>query len=510
MYYPKKQIMKFLILLAIVFIFSLHTLTAQLPYILLDTKSDHKYPIEVIVIAPDNKTMLSGDEGGNLFYWELSTMQVIAKIKAHSKTVNSILFNSKGDKFVTAGDDGKVKVYDFKTRALLQTFTAPYDRVNFGVLTPDDQTVYFGGYALYSVDQFTGLLKANMSDPTRVKTVYQTSGISANYGITDGILDYTQEFIMFSMGYGVMIWDYKKDKLVDALWTGYYVNNITSIPNWVYGWCDGKIVRWKWNGTQYKFDRMITTANTNGKGYSRIVFNSDRSIFLSGDESQRVQVYKTGTMGLQQVLAGHTDVVRTFQFWNHDSIILTGGYDGKLKIWGFPKPEIDSTETAFENKDTVNNNPQVIELKDTTDINEIKTTKTEKPKVEYTENNIPLLVDDRKVEKQGDFTVSQLEFEIEVWDNSVYDGDIISLNINGSWVLENYEVTKTPYRIKIKILPYTNNYLILYAHNLGKIQPNTAAVAVIEPNGKHRRLVIKSDLQRCGALNFTYKPENAQ
>lgn len=502
--------MKFSALFTFAFIFFLNTLTAQQPYVLLDTKSDHKYPVEVIVIAPDNKTMLSGDEGGNVFYWDLSTMQVIAKIKAHSKTVNSILFNSKGDKFVTAGDDGKVKVYDFKTRALLQTFTAPYDRVNFGVLTPDDQAVYFGGYALYSFGQFTGLVKALMSNPSRVITVYEPSNFSTSYGITDGILDYSGNFLMFSMGYGVMIWDYKKDKLVDALWTGYYVNNITSIPNWVYGWCDGKIVRWKWNGTQYKFDRMITTANTNGKGYSRIVFNSDRSIFLSGDESRRVQIYKTETMGLQQVLAGHTDVVRTFQFWNHDSIILTGGYDGKLKIWGFPKPEIDSTETLIENKDTVNNNLQVKELKDTTAINEIKTTESEKPKIKYTENNIPLLVDGRKVEKQGDFSVSQLEFEIEVWDNSVNDGDTISLNINGNWVLENYEVTKTPIRIKIKILPNTNNYLILYAHNLGKIHPNTAAVAVIEPNGKRRRLIIKSDLQSCGALNITYKPKDVQ
>lgn len=507
--------MKFSALFTVTFLLLINSIVAQQPYVLLDTKHDHKYPVEVMVIAPDNQTMLSGDGGGYVYYWDLKTMQVIAKIKAHSNTVNSILFNTKGDKFVTAGDDGKAKIYDFKNRTLLQSFTAPYDRVNFAVLTPDDQTLYFGGYALYSTYQFTGLLKAKVSSPTQVSTVYQPSGVSTNYGITDGILDYSEKYILFSMGYGVMIWDYKSDRLVDALWTGYYVNNITSLPNWVYGWCDGKIVRWKWNGTQYKFDRMITTANTNGKGYSRIVFNSDRSIFLSGDESRRVQVYKTETMSLQQVLAGHTDVVRTFQFWNNDSIILTGGYDGKIKTWGFPKPEKDTTETIAENnteekKDTVSTVQEIIEKKDTATTVEIKTQEPEKPKVEYTENNIPLQVDGRKVEKQGEFVVSQLEFEIEVWDNSVYDEDIISLNINGNWVLENYEVTKTPHRIKIKILPNTNNYLILFAHNLGKIHPNTAAVAVIEPDGKRRRLVIKSDLGVCGALNFTYSPKTAQ
>ncbi|MCX7744928.1 MAG: hypothetical protein N2167_10240 [Flavobacteriales bacterium] len=507
--------MKFSILFTAVCLLVIYAINAQQPYVLLDTKQEHKYPVEVIVIAPDQQTMLSGDGGGYVYYWDLNTMKVIAKIKAHSSTVNSILFNTKGDKFVTSGDDGKAKIYDFKTRTQLQSFTAPYDRVNFAVLTPDDQTLYFGGYALYSTHQFTGLLKAKVSNPMQVSTVYQPSGVSTTYGITDGILDYSQKYILFSMGYGVMLWDYKSDRLVDALWTGYYVNNITSLPNWIYGWCDGKIVRWKWNGTQYKFDRMITTANTNGRGYSRIVFNSDRSIFLSGDESRRVQIYKTETMSLQQVLAGHSDVVRTFQFWNNDSIILTGGYDGKIKIWGFPKPEKDTIETNIdpiieEKNDTISAVQEIIEKKDTLTTVEIKTQEPEKPKVEYAENNIPLQVDGRKVEKQGDFVVSQLEFEIEVWDNSVYDGDIISLNINGNWVLENYEVTKTPHRIKIKILPNTNNYLILFAHNLGKIHPNTAAVAVIDPDGKRRRLTVKSDLGTCGALNFTYSPKQNQ
>lgn len=74
-------------------------------------------------------------------------------------------------------------------------------------------------------------------------------------------------------------------------------------------------------------------------------------------------------------------------------------------------------------------------------------------------------------------------------------------------MLEEYEVTKEKKRVKIKVLPNTNNYLILYAHNLGRIHPNTAAIAVIEPNGSKRRLTIASDLDKCGALNFQYMPD---
>lgn len=487
--------------LILFFLFAEAFVFSQQPYVLLDTKTDHSSSVEIIVISPDGKYMLSGDAAGFVFIWDLSSMQVIQKIRAHQRSVNSILFNTKGDKFVTSGDDGKVKVFALSSLNLLYTISAPYDRINFAVLTPDDKDVYFGGYAIQSSGLFTGLLKASLSNTANVKTIYSPNTLTTNYGITDGVLDFSNQYIMFSMGYGVMIWDYRMDNLVDALWTGFYVNNITSIKDWIYGWCDGRVIRWKWDGSQYKFNKSISVANTDGRGYSRIVFNSDKSLFLSGDESERVSIYNAESMTLQQVLLGHKDIVRSFQFWNNDSIIFTAGYDHAIKIWSIPKSEKDSLQTDINtNIDTIVDSPIIIDT--------LTQVKDNRPNVVFSDNNIPTDVGGRTVQKVGDFTVSQEEFEIEIWDNSVYDGDTISLNINGEWVLENYEVTKEKKRIKIKVLPNTNNYLILYAHNLGRISPNTAAIAVIEPNGSKRRLTITSDLEKCGALNFQYKPEN--
>lgn len=125
----------------------------------------------------------------------------------------------------------------------------------------------------------------------------------------------------------------------------------------------------------------------------------------------------------------------------------------------------------------------------------------------FTDGNIPVKIKDRDVVLQNTITVSSTEFEIEIWDASVPDGDSISLNLNGKWILENYEVVKNKIRLKVKISPKNpNNYLILYALNLGEISPNTAAVAVII-NGKEQKLTLKSDMKSSGALNFTYKPD---
>lgn len=125
----------------------------------------------------------------------------------------------------------------------------------------------------------------------------------------------------------------------------------------------------------------------------------------------------------------------------------------------------------------------------------------------FTDGNVPLKIKNRDVVLQNTITVNSTEFEIEIWDQSMPDGDSISLNLNGKWILESYEVVKNKLKLKVKISPKNpNNYLILYALNLGEFSPNTAAVAVLV-GGKEYKLTLKSDMKSSGALNFTYKPD---
>lgn len=151
---------------------------------------------------------------------------------------------------------------------------------------------------------------------------------------------------------------------------------------------------------------------------------------------------------------------------------------------------------------------EVFEPEKFTDTLKVDSAQTfESPDVIFTDGNIPVKIKDRSVNLQSTVTVTKPEFEIEIWDKSVADGDSISLNLNGNWILENYEVVKLKLRMKVTINPDSpNNYLILYAHNLGEISPNTAAVSVLI-DGKEYKLTLTSDLSSSGALNFIYDPE---
>ena len=80
----------------------------------------------------------------------------------------------------------------------------------------------------------------------------------------------------------------------------------------------------------------------------------------------------------------------------------------------------------------------------------------------------------------------------------------MSLFFNGKWVLDHYGVTKKKHPIQLNLVPNTNNYLVLFANNIGKSPPNTAAIEFDDGNSK-RFFNLSSDLKSCSAINFYYK-----
>jgi len=113
-------------------------------------------------------------------------------------------------------------------------------------------------------------------------------------------------------------------------------------------------------------------------------------------------------------------------------------------------------------------------------------------------------VKDREIEVQDSIIVRSSEITIEVWDEETIDRDSISINFNGKWVLKNYELKKNKKIIKINLENY-DNYLMIYALNLGQIKPNTAAVLISDGN-KEKLITLKSDFSKNGTILVKYLP----
>lgn len=116
-----------------------------------------------------------------------------------------------------------------------------------------------------------------------------------------------------------------------------------------------------------------------------------------------------------------------------------------------------------------------------------------------------LAIDVIRVEPKYSLEVKSRDLKISVWDHNQVDGDIISLKVGEQWLITEYELIRAR-----KTVPYTftgfNTTIILYAHNLGQIPPNTAAVA-IDDGHEVQTISLESDLENSEAIEIIYTGE---
>ena len=78
---------------------------------------------------------------------------------------------------------------------------------------------------------------------------------------------------------------------------------------------------------------------------------------------------------------------------------------------------------------------------------------------------------------------NQSVFTINLWDNASEDGDIVSVYLNGFWLIENHSLLNagTDFNFSTSLLNNGANDLVVFALNEGSSGPNTVSIAI---NGK--------------------------
>lgn len=112
---------------------------------------------------------------------------------------------------------------------------------------------------------------------------------------------------------------------------------------------------------------------------------------------------------------------------------------------------------------------------------------------------------DRAIKNGKSITVRATTLKIEVYDDADEDGDMISLNFNGTWLIKNYQIRNRAKVLSVKIDPKSPfNFIITFAHNLGKLAPNTTAL-LIDDGKKKQKILLKSDLQTSDVVYLEYE-----
>lgn len=71
--------------------------------------------------------------------------------------------------------------------------------------------------------------------------------------------------------------------------------------------------------------------------------------------------------------------------------------------------------------------------------------------------------------------VDSKEIRLFIYDDASQDGDIISINVNQEWVIENRMITNDGEYVTLDLEPNNVNFIMFYAVNEGDSSPNTLA-----------------------------------
>jgi len=112
-------------------------------------------------------------------------------------------------------------------------------------------------------------------------------------------------------------------------------------------------------------------------------------------------------------------------------------------------------------------------------------------------------VEEIKVEESKEVVLNNRKLTISIWDDDLLDQDTVSVRIGDEWILTDYEVKREKKVIQYTLKGFSSD-LVMYAHNMGLIPPNTAAIEVNDGKNKYR-FKMKADLTSSQSVKFRYQ-----
>jgi hypothetical protein len=104
--------------------------------------------------------------------------------------------------------------------------------------------------------------------------------------------------------------------------------------------------------------------------------------------------------------------------------------------------------------------------------------------------------------EKGTLQVKNRKLTISVWDHNTIDGDIVSLKLGPEWILTEYELQAAKYTFQTTLLGFSQD-LILYAHNVGMVPPNTVSISVFDGIST-QRITLESNMETSESIKIAY------
>ncbi len=113
-----------------------------------------------------------------------------------------------------------------------------------------------------------------------------------------------------------------------------------------------------------------------------------------------------------------------------------------------------------------------------------------------------IAIDSVIVFEKGNILVKNRKLVISVWDHNTIDGDIVSLKLGDDWILTQYELTAQKKVIDVTLIGFGED-LVLYAHNVGMVPPNTVTISIFDGLST-QKVSLESNMETSESIKIVY------
>lgn len=303
-----------------------------LPKAHIHTWTGHTKGISAIRLFPKSShLLLSCGMDAKIKIWEVyNERRCVRTYTGHRQAVRDIDFNARGERFVSAGYDRYLKLWDTETGSVVSRFTSrkvPYC-VKFH---PDYNKQHL--FVCGTSD------KKILCWDTRSGEIVQEYDRHLGAVNTITFVDENRRFVTTSDDKSMRVWEW--DIPVDMKYiadpTMHSMPSVTLAPNGKWLACqslDNKIVIFS-AINRFKMNRKKTFEGHMVSGYAcGLDFSPDMSYLVSGDGDGKVYIWDWKTTKLYKKWQAHEGVCIS-TLWNpkESSKVITAGWDGLIKYW---------------------------------------------------------------------------------------------------------------------------------------------------------------------------------
>ena len=102
----------------------------------------HDEAVEIAVVSPDGRRILSGSVDKTLILWDRETAQPIRRLRGHTAAVRAVAISPDGRRAVSGGEDKVVRLWDLETGETIREFRGHTEWVFSVAFSPDGRLAY--------------------------------------------------------------------------------------------------------------------------------------------------------------------------------------------------------------------------------------------------------------------------------------------------------------------------------------------------------------------------------